>query len=143
MHNFLKSVFIGVAGIFLLAGNGFCEGVELGRIVESIPEAGLIQVNNHIFKVGRVTVVTEENEYPGDIRELQEGGLVRILVGEKSAKQWDADLITLYSGEMAQKVASEMDMPEFSPSEKEVAPTQPGTSGDPSVLRLENGVWQN
>lgn len=143
MHNFLKSVFVGAAGMFLLVGNGFCEGIELGEIVESIPEAGLIQVNNHIFKVGLVTVVTEEKEYPGDIRDLKEGGIVRILVGEKTAKQWEADLVTLYSGDMAQEVASEMDMPELSLSEKEAPPDQPVKSGSSSVLRLKNGVWQN
>lgn len=143
MHNTLKSVFIGVAGIFLLVGNGFCEGIEQGEIVESIPEAGLIQVNNHIFKVGQVTVLTEEKEYPGDIRDLKEGGIVRIIVGEKTEKQWEADLVTLYYGEMALKAANEIDVPESSLAEKEVPRSQPVKSGDTSVLRLKNGVWQN
>ncbi len=143
MHNILKSVFIGVAGIFFLVGNGFCEDIELGVIVEAIPEAGLIQVHDHIFKVGHVTVLTEEKEYPGDIRDLKEGGLVRIVVGEKTEKQWEAQLVTFYSGEMAQKVASEMDMSESFLAEEEVPLSQPVRSEEGAVLRLNNGVWQN
>lgn len=143
MRNMLKSFYLGVAGIFLLVGNGFCEEIELGEIVEAIPEAGLIQVHNHIFKVGKVTVVTEENEFPGDIQDLKEGGLVRIVVGEKTEKQWEAQQVTFYSGEIAQKVASEMDMSESFLAEEEVPLSQPVRSGDGAVLRLENGVWQN
>lgn len=143
MQKILKNVFIAVAGMFLLVGNGFCDGFEQGEIVELIPEAGLIQVNNHIFKVGRVTVVSEEKEYSGDIRELKEGGIVRIVVGKKTAKYWEADLVTLYSGDMAQKIADGMDLSEFSLSEKETRLDRATTTESSSDIRLINGVWKN
>ena len=143
MRNLFKKVVVGGLGIVLFVGNGFCEGIEVGNIVEVVPEAGLIQVHDHIFKVTKVTVVTEEREYPGAIRDLKEGGLVKVMVGKKTDKQWEADLVTLYLGDPGQPVGGEQ-LPDSSSGEREVpSQDQPVRTEDASVLRLQDGVWRN
>jgi hypothetical protein len=127
--------------IIMIAGNVNSEELETGLIVESVPDAGLIQVHDHMFKVGEILVVTKENERSGEISELKEGLLVEIVVGEKKKDYWIADTVKLYLGELATETAKKMELA-YSPQSDKIDKS-PVTKAIDTPVVLENGVWKN
>jgi len=142
MYKTVQNILLAIScSIVMMVGNVQSEGMEIGLITESIPDSGLIQVHDHIFKVGTILVVTKELERRGDISELQEGKLVHIAIGERKSEYWFADVVTLYLGDIASEMAKDMELEYLPHSVKTDKP--PRTKSIDTPVIFENGVWKN
>ena len=117
---------------------------DIGVIVETSQDKQYIQVKDRIYKVERVELLEVAGEpKPGMVKDLAEGAIVKVVMGDGIDEFRHASLVTVYRGSMEKSLMEEMelspeDLPGRKPSLEQVsAPIRK------SVIRFENGVWKN
>ena len=100
--------------LFLVPAISLAEEEEvtvLGKILEMVPNKGIIQVENYNYKVEEVVIDdgSEGEPVPGSILDLKVGSLVRIYVGEKDKGLWRAKKVVLFLGAKKEEVQRDLD----------------------------------
>jgi len=123
------------------------EDFDLGWVIEVSSDKSIIQVNDRTYEVGLIEILSTAGQpVPGNVSSLVEGALVKVIKGEKKESSWHADLITVYKGQAAERLAQEMELPAYETAETKGKKQSSGTSSQPegkSILIQENGVWRN
>ena len=144
MRVFAEIILLVVVGMFFIPDVGFSEDFDVGQIIEISPDRQFIQVKDQIYKVDKVArLAVKGKPETGDVDELSEGDIVRVVRGQKEDSYWYADLVTLYQGEMEKKIREEMELPAQQGKKINNSQQQPKKTARSRPIVFENGVWHN
>lgn len=137
-----RFILLMIIGMFMHPAIGLSDDVDVGQIIEKSANGQFIQVHDRIYNVIKVELLAvEDKPQAGSAEMLSEGDIVRVVKGQKKDGYWQADLVTLYVGELAQEKRKEMELPDAQATVNRQQPSEKAVGSD--TIIFENGVWHN
>jgi hypothetical protein len=116
---------------------GFPGEVEVGKIIELSPDKVYLQIQDRLYKVGMVQrLAVEGRPQAWSADDLNEGDLVEVIGGEFDTEYWNAEMVTVFQGEMRKEKMRDLNLTDSDDQSPEKVKTS-----QPAVL--QDGVWRN
>lgn len=144
MRIFIEIILLVVVGIFIIPDAGFSADIDVGQVIEMSPDRKFIQVKDRIYKVDKIERLAVKGKPEiGDVYDLSEGDIVRVVRGQKEESYWYADLVTLYQGELEKMIREKMELPDQQDNKINTSQQQIEKKASSTPMVFENGVWRN
>lgn len=144
MRVFVEIILLVAVGMFMIPDTGLSADFDIGQVIEMSPDRQFIQVKDRIYKVDKVErLAVKGKPETGDVSDLSEGDIVRVVRGAKKDSYWHADLVTLYQGDLEKMIREEMELPAQQSKKTKNSQQQVEKPESSTPMVFENGVWHN